>query len=197
MSLPHHPPRVRLAITATACALALSSPRAGAAPHATPARPLHVAAAARTLRAMLARPAPPLTVLPVRARVSSRFGYRRDPITHRRKLHKGIDFAARRGAEVLSAGAGVVITAGRMRGYGRVVIIDHGDGLVTLYAHLRRMTVTRGDVVAPGTIVGKVGASGRATGPHLHFEVRRGGKVIDPRRELPIGGPRRRRHAGS
>jgi murein DD-endopeptidase MepM/ murein hydrolase activator NlpD len=108
-----------------------------------------------------------------------------------------MDFAADRGAPVLSAGSGKVIAAHRKGGYGRVVIIDHGFGLQTRYAHLRRIKVERGDIVRAGDLIGTVGSSGRATGPHLHFEVRRDGKAIDPRRELSIDGVRRDRRAGS
>ncbi len=143
--------------------------------------------AAKQLRALAYR-ADQLTVIPVDAEVSSKFGYRRDPINRRRKLHRGLDFDADRHTPVLSAAAGRVVTARRKGGYGRVVIIDHGNGLETRYAHLQKIKVKRGDLVPAGVEIATVGSSGRATGPHLHFEVRRKGKAIDPRRELPIDG---------
>jgi murein DD-endopeptidase MepM/ murein hydrolase activator NlpD len=112
--------------------------------------------------------------------VSSSFGIRRDPIIGRRAMHAGMDFRAQTGAPVRASGAGVVTFAGRNGGYGRMVEIDHGGGLTTRYAHLSRIAVSVGDRIEPGAIVGKVGSSGRSTGPHLHYEVRRGGKALNP-----------------
>jgi murein DD-endopeptidase MepM/ murein hydrolase activator NlpD len=129
-----------------------------------------------------------LDTVPVAADVISGFGYRRDPIHRGRRLHAGIDFDADRGAPVMAAGRGRVIKARRQSGYGRVVVIDHGNGLTTHYAHLDSIDVARGDLVDAGDVIATVGSTGRTTGPHLHFEVRRHGKAIDPRRELPIGG---------
>jgi murein DD-endopeptidase MepM/ murein hydrolase activator NlpD len=137
-----------------------------------------------------------LTVLPVDAAPSSDFGVRQDPVRHRRRrMHNGIDFAAHRGDVVLSAGAGRVVSTRPRSGYGRIVTIDHGDGLETRYAHLSQVDVGAGEVVAAGTPVGRVGSTGRITGPHLHFEVWRDGKAIDPREELAI--PSRREWAKS
>lgn len=147
--------------------------------------------AAERLRALAYR-ADILTVVPVDAEVTSKFGYRRDPIHKRRRLHRGIDFDADRHTVVLSAASGRVVTARRKGGYGRVVVIDHGNGLQTRYAHLQKIKVKRGDLVWAGVEIATVGSSGRATGPHLHFEVRRNGKAIDPRRELPIDGAHQR-----
>ncbi len=146
---------------------------------------LDVIALATDLHELSARLAG-LSVLPVDAPATSEFGYRRDPINRRRRLHKGIDFDAERGAPVRAAGYGRVVQAGRRGGYGRLVVVDHGFGLETRYAHLRRIKVAKGDIVEPGTLVGLVGQSGRATGPHLHFEVRRSGEAVDPRDEMPI-----------
>lgn len=117
---------------------------------------------------------------PVEGAESSGYGYRRDPITRRRKLHKGLDFKAPHGTPVRAAGAGLVVFAGRKGGYGRLIIISHGNGLETRYAHLRRISVGRGHYVAAGTPIGTVGSSGRSTGPHLHFEVRRFDEPMDP-----------------
>lgn len=121
------------------------------------------------------------------ATVTSHFGMRRDPILRRRAMHSGIDFRAPIGHPVKATGSGKVISAGWNGGYGRMVEVDHGHGLVTRYAHLKKITVRKGQNVSPGTIVGKVGSSGRSTGPHLHYEVRRRGKPINPSKFLVVG----------
>ena len=124
---------------------------------------------------------PSLDRIPVKKAVlTSRFGPRRDPINGRSKMHSGIDFSAKRGTPIRAAGAGVVIKAERKGGYGRVVYIDHGAGFVTRYAHLNSISVKEGETVASGSRIGTVGSSGRATGPHLHFEVRVLGDAVDP-----------------
>jgi len=127
-------------------------------------------------------PAPPiLEQRPVSGSVSSDYGVRRDPFRRRRhKQHNGVDLRAGRGAPVLAAGPGTVAKAERTRGYGRVVYLDHGGGLETRYAHLQEIRVKPGQFVPPGALVGDVGSSGRATGPHLHFEVREDGRPIPP-----------------
>ena len=127
-------------------------------------------------------PAPPLLELrPVAGGVSSGYGIRRDPFKRKnRKKHNGIDLRAGRGVPVLAAGPGMVAKAERMKGYGRVVYVDHGNGVQTRYAHLQKIAVREGQFVPPGGLVGKVGSSGRATGPHLHFEVRTNGKPVAP-----------------
>lgn len=139
------------------------------------ARPTSVVAAALS-------PEPPLLELrPVAGRISSGYGVRRDPFQRKtRKKHNGIDMRAKRGVAVRAAGPGMVAKAERMRGYGRVVYVDHGEGVQTRYAHLQRITVAEGQFVPPGALVGKVGSSGRATGPHLHFEVRKDGRPVAP-----------------
>ncbi len=121
-----------------------------------------------------------LTVRPVGGELTSTFGVRYHPVLHRRKLHAGCDFEAHRGTPVMAAAPGVVVRAGRWSSYGRIVIIDHGMGVHTRYAHLSRVLVHVGDYVAPGAHIGNSGASGRVTGPHLHFEVRVDGEPIDP-----------------
>jgi murein DD-endopeptidase MepM/ murein hydrolase activator NlpD len=127
-------------------------------------------------------PEPPLLEQrPVAGAVSSNYGVRRDPFRRKtRKKHNGVDLRAGRGVAVLAAGPGTVAKAERMRGYGRVVYLDHGKGMQTRYAHLQRISVKEGDFVPPGGLVGKVGSSGRATGPHLHFEVRKNGRPVAP-----------------
>ncbi|HEV7247747.1 MAG TPA: M23 family metallopeptidase [Shinella sp.] len=119
--------------------------------------------------------------------ITSRFGNRTDPFLGRLALHAGIDFRARTGTEIHATGAGTVVVAGRNGGYGNMVEIDHGDGLTTRYAHLSRVLVKVGDHVDEADPVGFSGTTGRSTGPHLHYEVRRDGKAIDPMRFLTAG----------
>jgi murein DD-endopeptidase MepM/ murein hydrolase activator NlpD len=139
-------------------------------------------------------PRPPLSVLtasaaittpPVAGMVTSRFGQRRDPFHRRRRMHRGLDFAARKGTPVNAAGPGVVVKAGRSGGYGRLVIVNHGNGVETRYAHLHRINVKPGQLVDPTTVVGLVGSTGRSTGPHLHFEVRKRGRAVNPLKQFP------------
>jgi murein DD-endopeptidase MepM/ murein hydrolase activator NlpD len=120
-------------------------------------------------------------------RISSDFGVREHPIFGRDKFHKGMDIARPRGSVVQPARSGVVVRAGWMRGYGRVVEIRHPDGQSTIYGHLAKISVKRGDFVVRGeTKLGEVGSSGLSTGPHLHFEVRDArGRPVDP--TLKIG----------
>ena len=112
--------------------------------------------------------------------LSSRFGRRTDPFTGKPAVHRGVDFAGRPGTEVLSAGDGVVIFAGSRYGYGRMVEINHGNGYVTRYAHNKDNLVQIGDTVRKGQTIATMGATGRATAPHLHFEVLRDGRQVDP-----------------
>lgn len=117
-------------------------------------------------------------------RISSSFGYRRDPVHGGRRFHAGVDIPGRRGDPVVAVAAGVVTGTGTRSGYGRTVEITHLDGYSTLYGHNRRLLVREGDVVGRGDIIAELGASGRATGPHVHFEVRRDGRAVDPRTYL-------------
>ncbi len=122
-----------------------------------------------------------LVCVPVEGEQTSRFGLRYHPILRRKKMHKGIDFGADRGRPVRAAGPGRVVYAGRKGTYGRLVIIDHGLGVETRYAHLDRVHAVEGEFVGAEALIGRVGATGRATGPHLHFEVRHFGRAIDPK----------------
>jgi len=118
--------------------------------------------------------------------VTSKFGLRRHPITGRRSMHKGIDIAGKHGAEIVAMADGLVIFAGRKSGYGKIVEIRHADGLETRYAHNSRNLVSEGELVTKGQVIAKLGSTGRSTGPHVHFEVRRGGAAIDPMRYLDL-----------
>jgi murein DD-endopeptidase MepM/ murein hydrolase activator NlpD len=138
-----------------------------------------------------------LTTEPVLNTESSGFGWRDDPFRHRAKFHAGSDLRGKHGTPVLAAGAGVVKQVGWYGGYGNYIQIDHGGGVATAYAHLQRFLVKPGDVVIAGQAIGRMGSTGRATGPHLHFEVRLEGRPVDPvmamtvarlRRESPIAG---------
>ena len=114
--------------------------------------------------------------------ITSKYGTRKDPFTGEQKQHRGIDFAGKVGTELMAVAPGRVISAGERVGYGTTVEIDHGLGFTTLYAHLSKINVSRGDWVRPGTIVGLGGSSGRSTGPHLHYEIRYKGNPFDPER---------------
>lgn len=125
------------------------------------------------------------TILPLGAplekpHITSQFGTRKDPFTGKNKQHKGIDFSGKIGTELYAVAPGRVISAGERTGYGTTVEIDHGLGFTTLYAHLSKIMVSRGDWVRPGTIVGLGGSSGRSTGPHLHYEIRYKGTPFNP-----------------
>jgi murein DD-endopeptidase MepM/ murein hydrolase activator NlpD len=121
-----------------------------------------------------------LTTEPVANTESSGFGWRDDPIRHRAKFHSGTDFRGKHGTPVVAAGPGRVVFAGRRGGYGNLIEIDHGGGVLTRYAHLRRMEVKVDAVVVAGEQIGQVGSTGRTTGPHLHFEVRLADSPVDP-----------------
>ena len=121
------------------------------------------------------------------ADISSNFGYRLDPFTRGAAMHTGIDFKAEHGTSVKAAGAGVVVSADHNGGYGNMVEIDHGNGLTTRYAHLSSISVSEGQKVAAETVVGRVGSTGRSTGPHLHYETRISGDAVDPSRFLKVG----------
>lgn len=117
---------------------------------------------------------------PTVGRVTSAYGHRIHPLSGQRALHHGVDLAAPRGTPIQLARAGTVVRAGPAGGYGNLVEIDHGDGVVTRYAHCDRLDVAPGQELEPGTRLGTVGNTGRSTGPHLHFEVRIEGKAVDP-----------------
>jgi len=129
------------------------------------------------------RPVPPVpprragAIVPL---VSSPFGYRRDPINGRAAMHSGIDIPGPIGTPVRASAAGTVRFAGVAGGYGRMIEIDHGGGMVTRYGHLSRELVSPGERVAQGETIGLMGSTGRSTGSHLHFEVRMNGAPMPP-----------------
>lgn len=125
---------------------------------------------------------------PIAARITSRFGDRTDPIDGTHKRHSGVDIGAAAGTPIRAAAAGRVAFAGVAGGYGNVVIVDHGDGRQTRYAHCRSLAVTEGQAISAGEVVGEVGSTGRSTGPHLHFELRENGLAIDPSGWIPALG---------
>jgi murein DD-endopeptidase MepM/ murein hydrolase activator NlpD len=119
--------------------------------------------------------------------VSSPFGYRPDPFLGRPALHPGVDLVQSYGSEIRSTAAGRVVHAGPMGGYGNMVEIDHGNGLATRYGHMSEVLVAEGEEVKAGAVVGRIGSTGRSTGPHLHYEVRIDGEPVDPERFLQAG----------
>lgn len=118
------------------------------------------------------------------ATLTSGFGDRVDPFTGEHRAHHGVDFAAPEGAPILAAQGGVVVSAGPRGGYGNAVEVAHPDGTTSLYAHAHEVTVREGQQVAAGEVLATVGSTGRSTGNHLHFEVRVGGRPVDPRSAL-------------
>ncbi len=119
--------------------------------------------------------------------LTSSFGYRLDPFTRSPALHSGIDFRGETGTPVHATAAGTVVAAEWSGGYGRMVEIDHGNGLTTRYGHLSSIAVSQGQQVQRGAMLGRVGSTGRATGPHLHYETRIDDEAVDPMRFLRAG----------
>ena len=119
--------------------------------------------------------------------ITSRYGNRIDPFLGRLALHAGIDFEAATGEDVKATGSGKVITAGISGGYGNMVEIDHGQGITTRYGHLSKILVEEGTAVSKGDVIGHAGSTGRSTGAHIHYEVRRYGNPVDPAHFLDAG----------
>ncbi len=113
--------------------------------------------------------------------ISSGFGPRVDPKTGKKDFHRGLDFAGKNGSNVLSVASGVVTYSARRQGYGNIIEIEHGDGFITRYAHNQKNMVLVGDVVQKGQTIALLGSTGRSTGPHVHFEVVKDGKIVNPK----------------
>jgi murein DD-endopeptidase MepM/ murein hydrolase activator NlpD len=116
--------------------------------------------------------------------LSSKYGKRNDPFTGKQEFHKGLDFAGKKGSEVIVVGDGVVTWVGKRSGYGNLVEVSHGNGFVTRYGHNQTHLVKVGDTVRKGQQIALMGSSGRSTGPHVHFEVMRDGKTVNPARYI-------------
>jgi len=117
---------------------------------------------------------------PALGRLTSGFGFRISPISRRREFHKGIDIANKSNSDIYSSAGGVVTFSGYNGSYGRMIMISHGNGYTTVYAHNSKNLVSVGDKVDKGDTIAKIGSTGRSTGPHLHFEIRLDGKPINP-----------------
>ena len=113
-------------------------------------------------------------------KINSPFGMRTHPSYGTQEFHQGVDFEAETGDDVYASASGKVTYSGRQKGYGKVVIIDHGRDISSVYAHLSETAVKKGEQVESGQRIGKVGVSGNATGSHLHFELRVSGEAVDP-----------------
>ena len=114
--------------------------------------------------------------------LSSAYGNRIDPISGQPAWHAGVDFAGSQGSDVLAVASGVVVFADRRDGYGKLIEVNHGNGISTRYGHHEKLLVKVGEIVKKGDVIGEMGSSGRSTGPHVHFEVLRNGRTIDPTR---------------
>lgn len=122
--------------------------------------------------------------MPLRSRFSFRdgFGYRKDPFTRERKFHSGLDLSAPRGTPIYAAAGGTIVHCGYQSGYGKIVEIRHTGTMRTRYAHLQHIKVKPGQAIDASTVIGTVGATGRATGPHLHYEIIKNGQQVNPRK---------------
>lgn len=125
--------------------------------------------------------------LPTEGQVTSHFGMRKNPVAHGHSHHDGMDFAMPIGTPIKAAEDGKVVHSGPKGGYGHTVVLDHGNGYTSLYAHQSKTLLQEGAVVKKGEVIGLSGNSGRSTGPHLHFEVRKGDQPIDPKGFLEKG----------
>jgi len=124
--------------------------------------------------------------VPMEGKLTSGFGYRTHPMGGGQKFHNGIDIAAAHGTSIKAAAAGKVIFAGTKGSLGLVVTIQHTSGYQTLYGHMSKILVKKGERVKQGQVIGREGSTGISTGPHLHFSILRYGKYLDPARYLPL-----------
>lgn len=123
---------------------------------------------------------------PVQGSITSRFGKRKDPLNKKSAFHPGVDIRGKRGEKIYATADGVVIKSFRNSGYGNYVVIDHGNGYTTSYAHMQKYLVQKGDRVERGQVIGLVGNTGRSTGPHLHYEIALDDKVINPHNFMKV-----------
>ena len=114
--------------------------------------------------------------------MSSPYGYRSDPFTGKRAWHAGVDFAGKDGSDIIAVASGVVTWSGERYGYGNLVEINHGGGYATRYAHCKELLVEVGAVIEKGQVIAKMGSTGRSTGPHVHYEVLKNGKTLNPKK---------------
>ena len=184
-------PRTQAGVLAFATVISLSGDGAPHAGRVEPAEASDPELAPRTanagtpsLSAEAAYAWPVVLLRPSGGAVTSRFGWRTHPIFGSPEFHTGIDIATRYGSPVVAARAGVVVFVGWKSGYGRIVVLDHGGGLETMYSHLSASLVAPGQEVEEGDEIGRIGSTGWSTGPHLFFEVRRNGVPLDPARYL-------------
>ena len=112
--------------------------------------------------------------------MSSRFGFRKDPFTEKQNFHRGLDFSVPIGTSVRVTGDGVILAVQQQRGFGKVIKVDHGNGVVTVYAHLDQQLVKKGDKVSRGDVIARSGSTGRSSAPHLHYEIRIGNRPVNP-----------------
>lgn len=123
---------------------------------------------------------------PVPGVLTSRFGWRNDPINGKRAYHRGVDIRGRKGSDVKATANGIVKIENYDRRNGRYILVDHGNGFITKYAHMKKSLVKRGDTVARGQVIGLVGSTGRSTGPHVHYEIHYDDKIVNPTRFVRI-----------
>lgn len=126
------------------------------------------------------------SIWPLFGAITSGHGFRMHPVTGMARMHNGIDIPSWTGAPIKTAADGLVLYSGWSSGFGNVVVVDHNFGIRTIYAHASRLLVTRGDLVKKGQVIAQVGSTGISTGPHLHYEVRRGQQALNPRRYLDL-----------
>ena len=124
------------------------------------------------------------SIWPVKGWITSGFGYRTSPFTGRREIHKGLDVATRTGTPIISPADGIVVFSGREGGFGNMILVDHGYGIVTRYGHCSSLDAKLGEKVQRGDIIARVGNTGRSTGPHLHYEVAVNGVAVNPMRYI-------------
>ena len=124
------------------------------------------------------------SIWPTNGWLTSKFGYRRSPFTGQREFHKGLDISAPTGTPIYASAGGKVVKVERDHGYGKNIMVDHGNGVVTRYAHLSKYAVKKGEGVKRGQLIAYVGNTGRSTGPHLHYEVRVNGVPVNPLRYI-------------